>query len=483
MRLLHVVEGLFVAAFVALAAVSLRGTDTELPALDVEDLASGPAEERWMGIFLQGKHVGYAVGREAPTKDGGRVYQQQSAFKLAAMGEVQQIVAAGTAVADAQGRVRAFDFMLSAPTKIVGRGEVREGAIHLEIVQGGDVRTLDVPIREAPVLSQTLGGVVRGRTLAPGDRFTVPWFDPITLQNAEATVLVEAPEVLPDGEAAFWLRVKYGGMETRRLVDAHGGVVREEGGMGLTTTRMAKEEAMAVSQEDPPDLVAMSAAPATGPAPSGSRVALRVSGIEMDRIPNEPPLQTVDGDVVTVSMPLLQELPRLPVEAPPEEAGDDTDPTLSLPATHPEIVARARAVIGDAPDRLEAARRLYDFVYTYVQKKPTIGVPNGLEVLRTGEGDCNEHTALYVSLARAAGIPARIAAGLVYSSRLGHAFYYHAWPEVKLGGPTTWVPIDPTLGQFPADGSHLKVLNGDLDRQVEIMALMGRIRLEILPTR
>jgi transglutaminase-like putative cysteine protease len=110
-------------------------------------------------------------------------------------------------------------------------------------------------------------------------------------------------------------------------------------------------------------------------------------------------------------------------------------------------------------------------------------VPNGLEVLRSGRGDCNEHTALYVSLARAVGIPARIAAGLVYSERMGNAFYYHAWPEVKLGGPTEWVPLDPTLGQFPADGTHLKLATGDLDKQIEIMGLLGRVKLSLVSPR
>ena len=86
---------------------------------------------------------------------------------------------------------------------------------------------------------------------------------------------------------------------------------------------------------------------------------------------------------------------------------------------------------------------------------------------------------------RAAGIPARIAAGVVYSDRVTAtgAFYYHAWPEVRLGGPTDWVPVDPTFGQFPADATHVKLVEGDLDRQVEIMAVMGRLGFELVEAR
>jgi hypothetical protein len=37
------------------------------------------------------------------------------------------------------------------------------------------------------------------------------------------------------------------------------------------------------------------------------------------------------------------------------------------------------------------------------------------------------------------------------------------------------VPVDPTFGQLPADATHVKLVEGDLDRQVEIMAVMGRL--------
>lgn len=483
MRRLLVAEIGFVAAFATLAAVALHRAEPPLAPIDVAALSVGPTEERWQGIFVQDAHVGYAVTREAATADGGRVFSGQSAFRITALGSTQQVVTAGSAVVGADGKLRTFDFLLSAPTKLSGRGEVRPGTIHLEIAQDGGVQTLDVPIQEPPALSITLASQLRGRALTNGAEFQIPYFDPLTMTNATATLVVESTEVLPNGDLGYWIRSRFGGVEARRLVDAAGETLREESAMGLRTQRMTREEAMAIDGADPPDLVALSAAPLTGKltdARSTKVVALRISGVDPEKFPSEPPLQVREGDVVRITMPLLQELPKLPFAAP----GDpNLEPTISLPAAHPEIVARARAVVGDAPDRLEAAKRLHDFVFDYLEKIPTIGVPDGLTVLRSGRGDCNEHTALYVSLARAVGVPARIAAGLVYSDRLGDAFYYHAWPEVQLGGPTEWVPIDPTFGQFPADATHLKVVTGDLDKQVQIMALMGRVKLELVEAR
>lgn len=115
-----------------------------------------------------------------------------------------------------------------------------------------------------------------------------------------------------------------------------------------------------------------------------------------------------------------------------------------------------------------------------LEEKPTVGFPSAREVLRTKIGDCNEHTALYVAMARALGIPTRVAVGLVY---MRGAFYYHAWPEVYLDGldgDATWLAVDPTLKQFPADGTHIQLARGGLDRQTAMLPLIGRLQMTVL---
>jgi hypothetical protein len=98
-------------------------------------------------------------------------------------------------------------------------------------------------------------------------------------------------------------------------------------------------------------------------------------------------------------------------------------------------------------------------------------------------GDCNEHTALYVAMARSIGIPARIAVGLTYVRGISGAFYYHAWPEVYIDEGKNrglWLPVDPTLNQFPADATHVRLARGGLDKQTAILPLIGRLKMTIL---
>jgi transglutaminase-like putative cysteine protease len=146
----------------------------------------------------------------------------------------------------------------------------------------------------------------------------------------------------------------------------------------------------------------------------------------------------------------------------------------------PEIVAEAQAAAGGAASARQRAERLVRHVHALLEKKPTVSLPSALEVLKTRIGDCNEHTALYVALARALGLPARVAVGLVY---LRGAFYYHAWPEVWVDegrGLGLWLPVDPTLNQFPADATHVRLARGGLDRQAAIVGLIGKAKLDIL---
>ncbi|MCP4666022.1 MAG: transglutaminase domain-containing protein, partial [Deltaproteobacteria bacterium] len=100
-------------------------------------------------------------------------------------------------------------------------------------------------------------------------------------------------------------------------------------------------------------------------------------------------------------------------------------------------------------------------------------VPSALEVLKTGVGDCNEHAVLLAAFLRSLGIPARQCVGVVY---VRGGFYYHAWNEAFLG---RWVSMDATLHQMPVDATHIKLIEGGLDKQVEIIALIGKVKLEV----
>ena len=78
-----------------------------------------------------------------------------------------------------------------------------------------------------------------------------------------------------------------------------------------------------------------------------------------------------------------------------------------------------------------------------------------------------------IDRARAAGIPTKIYVGLVNLE--GYAYYYHAWCAVWLG---TWVPVDPTFNQFPADVGHLKLKEGGIAEQAVVLKVVGKLKIK-----
>jgi transglutaminase-like putative cysteine protease len=102
-------------------------------------------------------------------------------------------------------------------------------------------------------------------------------------------------------------------------------------------------------------------------------------------------------------------------------------------------------------------------------------VSNALEVFKSRKGDCGEHAALFVALARAAGIPARPVVGITYWPP-GNGFGYHAWAEVWVG---QWIAVDPTQGTMAADATHVQLAGGDLAEQAKITMLIGKLKANI----
>ncbi|MHC4840581.1 MAG: transglutaminase-like domain-containing protein [Planctomycetota bacterium] len=81
-------------------------------------------------------------------------------------------------------------------------------------------------------------------------------------------------------------------------------------------------------------------------------------------------------------------------------------------------------------------------------------------------GDCTEHSALFVALARAAGLPARNIGGIVYiyDGRAQRGIFgYHAWSEVWLG---EWVPVDATVNEVGTSARYIMFEINEPGKQV-----------------
>jgi transglutaminase-like putative cysteine protease len=356
---------------------------------------------------------------------------------------------------------------------------------HLSVTTASGTRTEERVLTEPPVLAINLARRLADAGLKSGARYTWTIFDPATLGSAAVTLDVGRREVVDvSGRAmpAFRTEMEYAGLRTTSWITDTGEVVRERSPMGLETIRERPEAARAMVvpyrvREDLLDAAAVvpdSRLRIDEPR-DVRRLRMRLTGADLSSPDVRGVGQTVDGNILEI-----RDAQGFRAEALDPEATRYLAPEPFLESDAPEIVAEAAAAVKGVAGVRARAERLTRHVNAILEKKPTVSLPSAREVLRTKVGDCNEHTALYVAMARALGIPARIAVGLV---SVRGAFYYHAWPEVYLDegkGRGMWLPVDPTLNQFPADATHLRLARGGLDKQAVILPLIGRLKITIL---
>ena len=140
-----------------------------------------------------------------------------------------------------------------------------------------------------------------------------------------------------------------------------------------------------------------------------------------------------------------------------------------------EIRALALRVLPQETDPARLAPELERFVFRFIQNKNySRGFVTALEVAETPSGDCTEHAVLLAALARARGIPARIAQGLIFEPQSGQ-MAWHVWNELYVSG--SWQPFDATLGRNEVGPDHLRINAGSFSAVTLPQTLLAPARL------
>jgi hypothetical protein len=173
-----------------------------------------------------------------------------------------------------------------------------------------------------------------------------------------------------------------------------------------------------------------------------------------------------------------------PKQSTPIEADEFLRSNNYLQTEHPKVIAAAKEAVADSSEPWDKARRIEKWVHDNLSEKNFSKVFDSAAIVAEKlEGDCTEHGVLLAAMARVAGIPSRVAVGLVYAQRLG-AFGYHMWSEVYVGG--RWVPLDGTLGLGHASPTHIKLADASLDGADAMIAflpvarVMDRLKIEVV---
>jgi transglutaminase-like putative cysteine protease len=155
----------------------------------------------------------------------------------------------------------------------------------------------------------------------------------------------------------------------------------------------------------------------------------------------------------------------------------------SLVTLSPRVRELARRITYGNSTPEGKARAIYDYIVnTMVYDKTTPGWGNGdtERACDVAKGNCTDFHSLFMSLARAEGIPARFIIGFPLKAEpAGTVPGYHCWAEFYIPG-RGWIPVDASDAS-KADPRRRDYLFGNLDPD-RVQFTMGRdIRLDPPP--
>lgn len=435
---------------------------------------SSKPKEDWIGVWVGDQKIGWVYTLERPEISGYEILERTK-LKLSVMGQEKSIETLTQSNNSEDYSVRSFLFeLLSEEHSYKVEGKVIGTELDIEVITGGEKKTESVHVPDGVYLPLSIGRVAVLKGLEPGEVIQLPVYDPSVLSLLDATIRVEGTEKLnlPDfkGEA-IKLSVKMWNLENIIWVDRSGWVVKELAPMGIEMVRTSKENAMKREpRETLLEILTYYSIPSNIRISNPREVQLMV--VELGGVDELLNIEDERQSIMSKN-PL-----RVRIVSRPQRAGEwkeeDLSSTPLIQSDAKLIRQKAISIVEGASSDSVKVERLIQWMHTNIQKSPTVSFPSALDVLKSKEGDCNEHAVLFAALARSLGIPTRVCVGVVYQNG---SFYYHAWDKVWISG---WLTCDPTFGQVIADATHIKLLEGDLSNQLKVASVIGKLKIDVI---
>lgn len=475
---------------------------------------AGPTEiEFWEVHQIGGKRVGYGRTAIRPLTENHPGAPGEPLVRIEALshmtfqraGQEVKVEVQIASTETAGGRLLDMSVTMAQGSMLIQqtRGQVRGDHLELTTTTQGKTVTTAIP------WAADVGGLLAGEQslwrspMQPGQRRTIRAMVPGINQVGTSEMAAgsyEAVEIL--GRTYRLLRIDVTttfadgqSYHSTLWVDRHGDILRKrEEAMNLESFRVPKEVALAESDQAPFDLVLGMSVPLDRRLPHPHqtkrlRYLLTLDGGDPATVFPSGDSQRVEAlgshtAVVTVYAvrPDQPGNPQAPRDPPSDE---DRQANNLIQSDDPTIVTLAKRAAGSQRDPWQMAVALERFARQYITSTDySQAFATAAQVAQTRTGDCTEHAVLLAALARASGIPARVAVGLVYTEQTGGpALGYHMWNELYLNG--RWVPMDATLGQGGIGAAHLKLSHSSLAAAsafssfLPVAQVAGRLKVKI----
>jgi hypothetical protein len=476
----------FVILFVVLLALRLYypGQYSFFPAKDQagSDLTrvhTFQDKETWLKISQNDRKIGYAHRLFSRTDKG--YHCVESVFmQINTMGVVQGITFKTDGYLNPDMTLSSFDFDLrSSLFRFKAHGVVNGKQMTLYTEMPGSEKKSVLTLKEAPRLASGILESAPVAEMKEGQSRSFHVFDPASMGQRPVKVTILGDDVITVmGKSHKARKVSLDFMGTKQFawVGEEGHIIKEQGILGITLEQVTKHQALGkftlTASADLTDIASVPSNVVLVDPSALTSLKVKITNIDIHNLTLNGGRQALKKDILSVQK---ETVPTRSLRETSVTGNEEfLKPSLFIQSNHQKIKDKVMEIVSPDDPLNVKAEKLVAWVYKSVGKRPVLSVPNALETLNNMIGDCNEHAVLLAALARAAGIPAQVEAGLVYQRG---RFYYHAWNVLYIG---TWVTADAVMGQMPADVSHIRFVRGEADQQLDLIGIIGKVRLKVL---
>ncbi len=476
------------------------------PALTAEQAGHAPARETWEALYLQNTKVGYGQTTvRSIIRTGQSLVQVDSLNHLAIsrFGQQTEHDARMRTLETSAGQVVEFRTEIEfGPSPVIVTGHVDGSQMVIETQTKGRRDAARIAwsneIRGFHAVEQSL----EQEPLKPGQQRTFKMLMPLINQIAEVELSARDYEMtlvlgiqtkllkieciarLPDNQS----------IESTLWTDAEGQTIKTRvAALEQESYRTSRELALAAGTTGATiDLGSDLTVKLDRPFPQAHRTRLARYRVELAsgdpaKIFSSGVTQSVrslDAHTAEVTVRSLRPGDPGAARSSAPVAQEYTAANSVLQIDDPRIRAMAHEAQGNATDPRQTAIALERYVHQAMTKKNfSQAFATAAEVAESREGDCTEHAVLLAALARACGIPSRVAIGLVYLESLD-GFGYHMWTEMFLDGQ--WRPLDAIMGQGGIGAGYLKLTDSSLDGAsayssfLPVAQVVGQLKISLL---
>ncbi|HRS89617.1 MAG TPA: transglutaminase-like domain-containing protein [Smithellaceae bacterium] len=445
--------------------------------------AQRPAES-WMNIYQDGKKIGFVQRQFLILESGNYETQEKVTMQIKTLGTTQLLHLAMETVLNPDMSFSSFSFDLSSSLfRFSARGYVSHDKLILHTGIPAAMQKSEIRLKDIPYISGNIyeAALTAGLETDGSREFTI--FDPSTAGVRKIKVTREKDEVIPImGRRVMTQKLcaDFMGAKNCAWLSKEGEILKETGLLGLSMEKVNAQTATAgFAADTTADFAQIASLPSNViiAAPDKLKeISIRIDGVRDLFLILQGGRQLFQRGVLTVRKENISAAAQRTTDL-PENAAHYLRPSPLVQSDHARIKEQALKIVGASENPLEKTRKIVNWVYRNIEKKPVLSVPNALEVLKNKTGDCNEHAVLAAALLRAAGVPAQIETGLVYQNG---RFYYHAWNSAYAG---KWITADAVFNQIPADVTHLRLARGEGSAQLDLLGAIGKIKLEVISVK